>query len=188
MRSSTPQDLIGRCKACLLPIEACLCGAIEKVETQTRFLILRHVKEAWKTSNTARLAALAIPGATVRAYGQPHDPVPAPGEGVTWLLFPGARAHVPPGRPDLIVVLDGTWAQARRMTQRIAWLKGMPRLSLLPVAAHDGLRREPDAASMPTVIAISRAVALLEGEGKAQKLERLHGELVRRVRSLRGVE
>ncbi len=155
--------------------------------TRTEFLIVRHARDAWKTTNTGRLAAMAMPNATLRDHGLPHQAIaPPPDLSGTWLLFPDDSAVKPSGRPRRVVVPDGTWPQARRMVQRIPWLRALPRLSLAPTAPFVGLRRSPNRFSMSTLAAIARAVEHLEGPGPAALLDGLHDEFVQRIRSLRG--
>ena len=110
----------------------CICAEIPRLAAGQRFIIVRHWKEARTASNTARLAALALPDCTILDYGARgtrFDPAPLGGPD-TWLLFPpeppigappGTRAPAPPPdeRPDTIVLLDGTWSQARRLSHRV---------------------------------------------------------------------
>jgi DTW domain-containing protein YfiP len=155
------------------------------VETRTRFLLLQHVVEIGKKSNTGRVAALALTNATLLTYGLPGaaldtDLLSEPG---TWLLFPDG----PPAPPDApaprqLVVLDGNWSQARRMTQRLPALRTLPRLVLPPPAPGMLKLREPSHPSgMSTLDAIARAVALLEGPEVAAPLERLAALRVQRI-------
>ena len=100
MRSRTPEDLSGRCPGCYLPTALCLCAEVPRVETRTDFLVIRHNKETHTSTNTARLAALALPRCRILTYGAPRQPpfdvsvLTAPG---TWLLFPDAQ---PPPAPN----------------------------------------------------------------------------------------
>ena len=176
----------GRCPGCGLPPEACLCRGLTRLPNRTEVRIYRHAKESFKTSNTGRLAALLLERCEIHEYGRPHQPIDPPGLANSWLLFPSSSPQIPPGRPARLVVLDGTWSQARRMVQRLPWLRALPRLSLLPEHPPDGLRREPDAVGMPTVLAIARALELLEGPALGEALEALHAEFVHRARALRG--
>jgi DTW domain-containing protein YfiP len=72
---------------------------------------------------------------------------------------------VPDPAPEVLVVLDGSWAQARRMLQRLAPLRDLPRLSLPPRDA-ERLRRPTVAGGMSTLEAIADALELL-GDGEA---------------------
>jgi DTW domain-containing protein len=160
----------------------CVCAAIPRVETRTRFVILRHNSELYRPSNTAHFAALAMPGCEIVEYGRENEPFDdtvlptAPG---TFLLFEGGRSQ-PAGEPcRRLIVLDGTWSQARRMRQRVQALRGLPILTLpAPVAPRRRLRKPARAEEMSTLEAIARAVALLEGEAQAAPLERFHDAIV----------
>jgi len=174
-----------RCQRCNLPSHLCLCAELPRVETRTRLLLLQHVMELGKKSNTGRVAALALANARRLVYGGPDgsfDPVPLSEPG-TWLLFPDG----PPAPPDApaprqLVVLDGSWSQARRMTQRLPVLRTLPRLVLPPPAPGMLRLREPTHPSgMSTLDAIARAVAMLEGPEAAAPLERLAALRVQRI-------
>jgi DTW domain-containing protein YfiP len=164
-----------------------VCALVPQVPTRTRFYIVRHVLESWKTTNTGRLAALALQNSTLVEHGLPFETVPPPTDlSAAWLLFPDPRPSTPANRPDCLVVLDGTWAQTKRMIQRIPWLRGLPRLSLSSERPIDGLRRPPSPHAMSTLTAMARATAHLEGADAAAKLDALHHEFVARVRALKG--
>jgi DTW domain-containing protein len=156
------------------------------VVTRTRLLVLRHVLERGKPSNTGRLAALALPSCDLVEYALPgaaldEAPLREPG---TWLLYPGDGAP-PAGAPRRLVVLDATWSQARRMLHRIPGLRGLPRLSLpAPAAPVERMRTPPLAGGMATLEAIARALEALEGPEVARPLDVLFAEVVRRSRAL----
>lgn len=160
-----------------------------RLETRTRFVLLRHAAEIQRPTNTARWAALALPQARLLDYalpGRPFDDDPLRGEG-TWVLFPSPGAAAPPAEPPRrIVVLDGTWSQARRMLQRIPALRTLPRLSLPPPAARRRLRRPTVAGGMSTLEAVAGALRLLGEPEAAGALEALHGRALDLAERLRG--
>ena len=190
-RSSTPADFAGRCPRCFFRTEVCLCDRIPRVRVRTPVVILRHAKEAFKSTNTARLAVLALEGAALHTYGapgRPFDEGAVCGEG-TWLLFPGpGGAKVPPGaRPARLLVLDGSWGQARRMLQRVAALRALPRLSLGPPWPQRArMRRPPSPEGLSTLEAIALALGRLEGEPVQRPLLELYELAVQRVLLTRG--
>jgi DTW domain-containing protein YfiP len=160
------------------------------VETRADFVIFRHAKETERTSNTARLAALILRRCTIRPFGQAHVPLDDTGlRGPhTYLLFPdGPPGPVPPG-VERVVVLDGSWSQAKHMLQRIPALRPLPRISLPPPREpRRRLRRPPSAEGMSTLEAMAHLVALLEGPDQAAPLFTLHDEMVERVLWTRGL-
>lgn len=135
---------------------------------QTEIVVVRHVIESYRPSNSARIAALALPRCEVLRYGAPgetFDDGAIEREG-SWVLYPGGPpADLSASRPKRLVVLDGTWRHARRMYVRIDALRGLPRLSLPepvdPPARR--LRRGRSTHEMATLEAIGRALELLEG-------------------------
>lgn len=179
----------------------CLCEEIPRVPTSLDFVVVRHYREIPKPSNTARLAAAAMPRCRVLEYGvrgRPFDDGPLRRD--AWLLFPPERDNTgqETGRhrlvtcrdrplPKVVVVLDGTWGQARRMSHRIMALDAMPRLALpAPAIPPPRLRQGPEPAAMATLEAIARVVGLVDGAAPARALHALHREFVRRSRLERG--
>lgn len=183
----------GRCPRCFMQPHLCLCVEMPTVPTQTQFVVIRHFKEAFKTTNTARLAALAMPSLVIHDYGSrdvPFDPAVIPAD--AWLLFPSdtehpaARLGIDPA-PSCVVVLDGTWGQARRMSHRLTALDALPRFSPRPSAIPPRrVRKPPHPGGMATIEAIARAVALLEGEREAALLDALFDSMVAAVKKQRG--
>lgn len=191
MRSRSAPGLPGRCPRCWIREPYCICAELPTVVTGFEISILRHVKESFKTTNTARIAALALPSARIVDLGGRAPPPPGPseplGEG-TFLLFPSrAPTAVDPGRVRRLVVLDGTWSQARSMFRRLPGLGALPTLSVAQTH-HPALRLRtmPSAGALSTLEAIAAAVGLLEGAQKAELLYRLHDRFVERVLKARG--
>jgi DTW domain-containing protein YfiP len=175
-----------RCERCLLQRRFCVCADIPRIETRTRVLIVRHVSERTRSSNTGRAAALALARAEILDVGE--QGVPFDGAALrrpgTWLVYPeGApRLEAPAPPPEQIVVLDGTWQQARKMRTRLTALRGLPILRLPDAAApRQRLRAAPAHGMVSTIEAIARALRLVEGEAPAAALEALFELLVARA-------
>jgi DTW domain-containing protein YfiP len=190
MRSRTPADLAGRCPRCYLPTRLCLCAEVPRLDTRTEFIVIRHQKEKEKSTNTARIAALALSHCQLLTYGAPGEPfnasvLEAPD---TWLLFPGTQPPEPDAPPPRrLVVVDGNWGQARRMVHRVPGLRMLPGLTLPPPPPDTRrLRRPPHPEGMSTLEAIAGALALLEGEEAARPLYALHERMIDRVLESRG--
>ncbi len=85
------------------------------------------------------------------------------------LLYPGPASRElsresRPG-PLTLVVVDGTWAQARQIVRRTAPLAALPRLRLTPPTPSEyRIRREPRRDYLSTVEALVQALGFLEGE------------------------
>jgi DTW domain-containing protein YfiP len=175
-----------RCERCLLQRRVCLCAAIPTLPTRTRIVIVRHHLERHRSSNSGRLAHLALPNSEIVEHGGSGGPARLPALEGAWLLFPeGEAAREPPAAPPAqLVVLDATWSQARRMYRKLHALRGLPvlRLPEAPMAAGR-LRESPAPGRVSTIEAIARALRLLEGDGgaAAAALERLFEVAVARA-------
>jgi DTW domain-containing protein YfiP len=188
MRSRTPDDLAGRCRACYLPLAICPCAQLEPLHTDTEFVVLRHAREFTKTTNSARWAELALARCSVYDVDGdedfPLDLLQGPGVAV---LLPGG-VPVETLRPRRLVVLDGTWRQVRRMIVHRRPLRGLPVASLPGSVTWEGprLRRAPTEGHLATFEAIAEAVRRLEGKERGEAAARAHRLFVQRVLSTRG--
>jgi DTW domain-containing protein len=175
-----------RCPRCLLQQRVCLCAEVPTVATRTRIVIVRHHLERFRSSNSGRLAHLALPNSEIVEHGGSGGPARLSALDGAWLLFPeGEPMTAAPARPPRqLVVLDATWSQARRMYRKIDALRGLPILRLpdqpMPEAR---LRDSPGPGRVSTIEAIARALRLLEGDEVAAPLEALFTVAVRRAQS-----
>lgn len=183
---SAAVDDVAKCPRCLLQQRVCLCAEVPTIATRTRIVIVRHHLERFRSSNSGRLAHLALPNSEILEHGGSGGPAVLGARPGAWLLFPeGEPMHaVPEPPPRELIVLDATWSQARRMYRKLAALRGVPILRLpddpMPRAR---LRESPGPGRVSTIEAIARALRLLEGEEPAAALERLFDVAVRRAQS-----
>ena len=196
MRSNNPRDENSHCFRCYQRWEICICPILPTVTTRTEFLILRHIYEAQRPSNTGRLVALAMPNSRIISCGggtriglAPIDDEFLRASG-TWLLWPdgtGTRSNMSDlTPPDRVVVIDATWQQARRLYSSMPVLWALPRLVLPePTNSRDRLREQHRSDGMSTLEAVAAAVAKIEGVEAARPLEKIYDEVVRRTISLR---
>ena len=189
MRSVTPRDLRGHCPRCVLQLEVCICTEMPSVVAATEVLLIRHVTELLLTSNTGRFAALALPNSRLLSYGGGTEfdasPLSEPGTALLYCSGPAARplSFV----PRRLVVLDGSFRQARRMYKRVPELRALPEFTLpAPAVTPTRLRRPTLPEGMSTLEAVAAALSLIEGPELAAPLWALHAELVRRADRMRG--
>jgi DTW domain-containing protein YfiP len=166
------------CQRCLF--QRCLCPEVPTIVTRTRVVIVRHHLERHRSSNTGRLAHLALPNSEIVDHGGLEGVARLPPLEGAWLLFPEGDAGVPAEPPKQLVVLDATWSQARRMFRKISALRGLPILRLPPgPMAAARLREAPGPGMVSTIEAIARALDRLEGAG--QELDHLFQVAVQRA-------
>jgi len=166
----TPRVVCGRCRR---PASVCYCHALPRLDTATRVVILQHPRERDMPIGTARMASLCLPRAELRvgvrwtgellagAIGDPARPA--------ILLYPGPGARDilrdPPRGPVTLIVVDGTWSQARTVVRDNPVLQALPRYAFAtPEPSHYRIRREPRAEYVSTIEALMHVLGALEGE------------------------
>jgi len=188
-----------QCSNCLKATRLCVCSSISPIQTRSKVLILQHPQEPDVELGTARIAHLSLPNSKLviglswpnlkKAWGEECNPK-------EWLAIYLGSAKVAPTKGEVlvclsqkglvktdskeilkgikgIVLLDGTWSQAKTIWWRNAWLTKLQRAVLLPPSPslYGKLRREPKRESLSTIESIGYCLAELEG--KAQIFEDL---------------
>jgi DTW domain-containing protein len=180
------------CPRCLKPLPLCICDAITPIENRISLLILQHPQEQDRALGTARIAALQFKNAVLKiglswpslskALGRPID------DPSRWavLYLGSARASDLDSNRDIVainrkgeieddqrgilkaiegvVVLDGTWSQAKALWWRNAWMLKCQRVILGPArpSRYGKLRREPRADGLSTIEAAAMLLSALE--------------------------
>jgi DTW domain-containing protein YfiP len=189
---TTAVEAMPDCPRCIKPLALCICDSITPIETRVSLLILQHPQEQDRALGTARLTALHFKDAVVRiglswpslskALGRPvQDPS-------RWaVLYLGSAKVADLGtKSDIvainrkgevedhqrailsdiegIVLLDGTWSQAKALWWRNAWMLKCQRVILGPArpSRYGQLRREPRRDGLSTIEAAAMLLASLE--------------------------
>jgi DTW domain-containing protein YfiP len=178
---------------------------IAPLPTKLHVLILQHPQEPDKELGSARIANLALANSTLkiglswpnlsRALGRPAI------HGNWGVLYLGGKSEssnsITRGLPGVqlegIVVLDGTWAQAKTMWWRNPWLLKLKRLILNPSrrSLYGRLRKEPRRECLSTIESVAEALqALGEDVSVADALRNHFAELLRKYQAAveRGAE
>ncbi|MBL9127591.1 MAG: DTW domain-containing protein, partial [Verrucomicrobiales bacterium] len=185
MSVSNPRPL---CERCRRPRTACWCAELEPIDTATRVVFLQHPREARVAIGTARIAHLGLsrselhPGIDFSGHPRIAELVARPG---TALLYPGEGA-VAPGDlervPETLLVIDGTWPQARRILAANPGLRSLPRIGFVPRRPGNyRIRREPAAHCLATVEAVVEVLATFDGNpSRFEQLSRAFERMVDR--------
>ena len=165
------RSMCGRCRR---PTSVCYCASLPSLDTSTRVVILQHPRERDMPIGTARMASLCLPRAElhvgIRWSESPAlasalaDPARPP-----ILLYPGPGARdilrEPPAGPVTLVVVDGTWSQAKSVVRDNPILQALPRYAFAtPEPSQYRIRREPRAEYVSTIEALMHVLGALEGE------------------------
>jgi DTW domain-containing protein len=166
------------CARCRRPESVCYCAHLVSLPTRTRVVLLQHPRERHVPIGTARLAHLCLPGSELFVGvdfdddRQVRAALAGPDGGgagrPTYLLYPGPHAvdlaDVEPAAPITLVVVDGTWWQARKLLRRNAMLAALPQIRFTPPAPSNyRIRREPADHCVATVEALAHVLGALEG-------------------------
>lgn len=190
VRSFTTAGAPGRCKRCLIGQAFCICADVPTVATRTEVVVVRHEREGWKSTGTARIAELAMPNLKMLEYQEDSEPARSqlgPLVAGAHLLFPSDEV-APWADVTRLIVVDGTWRQTRKMYAKLEALHGVPKLAL-PAQTTKVLRLRESTfeEGRSTLEAIAEAISLVEGGEVARPLFALHDLYVERVFRARGV-
>ncbi|MBC8068832.1 MAG: DTW domain-containing protein, partial [Deltaproteobacteria bacterium] len=170
MSAGEPRPMCLRCRR---PQLVCWCRFITEIPTRTRIAFLQHPRERDMSIGTARMASLCLPNselhvgvqmdaaALARVLGDPERPAV--------LLWPGAGAvdiaEHPPAGPVTLVVVVGTWSQARKLVRDNPQIAALPRYAFTPSAPGEyRIRREPKENFVSTIEAMVHVLGVLEGD------------------------
>jgi DTW domain-containing protein YfiP len=162
------------CHRCRRPTTGCYCTHVTPIDTRTRLVLLQHPRERYVAIGTAHMASLCLTNSELhvgidwskhaplaRALSNPERPpvLLYPGEGSTDIV------KSPPPGPVTLVVVDGTWAQTKKVVRINPALAALPRYAFVPPRPSEyRIRKEPDDASVATIEALVHALSALEGD------------------------
>ena len=162
------------CGRCLRPESVCYCRHLTSIDTATRVVLLQHPRERHVAIGTARMASLCLRNSELhigvswegspeldRALSDPARPAA--------LLYPGEGAvdveASPPAGPITLIVVDGTWMQARKLVRQNPRIAALPRYAFVPRAPSEyRIRREPHETYVSTIEALVHVLSALEGD------------------------
>ncbi len=208
---------VADCPRCRKPLPLCICDSVVPIEkNRIALLILQHPQEQDRALGTARLTAQHFTDATVRvglswpslakALGRPV------GDPARWaILYLGsARAadlatdaevvaltrkgevaenqRAILGGIEGVILLDGTWSQAKALWWRNPWMLKCQRVILNPArpSRYGHLRREPRRDTLSTIEAAAMILAALER--RPDIAETLHASFERMLARFRDVQ
>jgi DTW domain-containing protein len=199
------------CPHCNKPENICVCDRSTKQPCKVRVVVMQHPQEQDLELGSARVLLANLDRAELRVglswpslsafLGEEAEPArwavlfpgkadeaPPPGsESFAQLLDRRGRASDPASVTGLIV-LDGTWTQAKTLWWRNAWLLKLSRLVLWPrePSIYGSLRKEPRTTYVSTLEAAADGlVALGEPTETRAHLRRVFRTMVQRARDAR---
>jgi len=176
------------CYRCFWPKALCWCSSITPMPTRTRFAFLMHPKEfKQEKAGTGRLTHLCLPNSKIHmgAEFETHEEVQALLRDPRYypmLVYPGPDAvnlsHSQPAtaliretlargdRTLLLLLLDATWASARKMLRLSPSLQRLPRLMFTPTApSRYVIKQQPQEGCLSTLECTHELLLALERAG-----------------------
>jgi DTW domain-containing protein len=188
----TAAEAVADCPRCLKPQPLCVCDSVTPLASRLTLLILQHPQEQDRALGTARLTTLhfkdAVPKiglswpSLAKALGRP---VADPSRWAVLYLGSAKAAELDTDAEIVainrkgeveehqrgilagiegVVLLDGTWSQAKALWWRNAWMLKCQRVILNPrqPSRYGRLRREPRRDGLSTIEAAAMLIAGLE--------------------------
>ena len=137
---------VERCGYCMLREHLCICSEKPVIESSAAFLLVMYDDEVLKPSNTGRLIADLFEDtfAYIWSRTEPNPEMLALLDDPQWqpyVVFPAEYAEpdrvaeqvtVDPAKRPLFIMLDGSWAEAKKMFRKSPYLNRFPVLSINP--------------------------------------------------------
>ncbi len=189
-----------RCSVCGLHLELCACELLPRVRFDTDIVVVQHIGERNKPTNTGRLLVHMVDGCCVTSWGmrdEPFDASPLRRPDTDYLvLFPRADAQVlthslarpRSGRRQAFVLLDATWHQSSRMSRRVDVVRDLSCVAL-PSGAPSrwSVRKTTVGGGLCTLEAACRMLALAEGTERVKPLIRGFHVVTARMLFMKGM-
>lgn len=212
--TDAPEE-IEECSRCGKPLPLCICDSVTPIRNRIELLILQHPQEQDRALGTARLTAqhfekvthkigLSWPSLS-KALGRTVDPQ-------DWAILYLGSAKVADLATDRdvvaidrkgeiedhqrqilkdiegVVLLDGTWSQAKALWWRNAWMLKCRRIILGPAqpSLYGKLRKEPRRDGLSTIEAAGMVLSRLEGRAEIET--ELHATFQRMLTQYRAVQ
>jgi len=163
------------CPDCLRPGPACWCPHLPnpRVVTKTKLVVLQHPGELKRNIRTCKMLELGLAPGCCTVYTGRKFPsnntslAKILGDPTTRILYPGPQStplsSLPPSSVSTLIILDGTWDQARKLFSRNPILQAVPKVSInLSTPSEYVVRTQPSAGCMSTLEVGVHSVAILE--------------------------
>ncbi|XP_073244458.1 tRNA-uridine aminocarboxypropyltransferase 2-like [Porites lutea] len=191
-----PPEKRDMCDRCKRPLSVCLCAHFPSkyLQISTRVHVLQHPREESRLLTTVPLLEVCLPPEKLvirrgrrfnskSDWPELHKIMTKP---TTLLLYPGPEAEnikkmdkLAPGEHYDIIVLDGTWRQAKDIFHNNPFLRQARQVQL----EHDHIseyviRTQPNSKSLCTIEAIALSLSVLENNDEVAEA------LIRPLRAL----
>ena len=182
------------CYSCLKSKDTCYCHKISKIKSYPEFVILLHSKERKMKTNTGRMVSLSLEnsymfeGLEFEKHEKLNEIIADPKREV-YILFPSDKSI----RIDLLeqrekltkswklekkmptfVIIDGTWANAKKMLRLNPRLRELPFISFIPkTKSNFRIRKQPAELCYSTIETTHYLMSLFSEHNSKKDLDSL---------------
>lgn len=186
-------DALQECPHCGKPKPLCICVDLTQIDNRIEVLVLQHPQEQDRALGTARLTVMQLKRAVLKiglswpslskALGRPVADVSrwavlylgsakaANLDAAREVVAINRKGEIEEDQPaalrklEGVVLLDGTWSQAKALWWRNPWMLKCQRVILGPKSPsrYGVLRREPRRDGLSTIEATATILSTLEG-------------------------
>ncbi len=165
-----------KCERCKKALTTCYCAKLKSFEPDTKFVILIHQEELRRSVATGRMAHLSLKGSVLFrgsnfSKHETLNQILQDNENHCVLLYPGKKSiplkdlqtHIPQGKKLVLIILDATWHEARRMYRFSPNLHALPMISFTPESPSQFIvRKQPMQNCYSTIEAIHHVLTRIE--------------------------
>jgi len=137
-------DIREKCYECYRPKKSCMCEYIQKIETNTRFIIIMHPKEFKKTkNNTGRFTHLSLPNSKIYIGIDFNNDVEINSiindkNNSCYVLYPGDdsiklnhQTIQKETKQNVIFIIDSTWPCSNKILAVSKNIRALPKVSFV---------------------------------------------------------
>ncbi len=183
-----------RCYNCYRPKQCCLCSNIKPFDTNSKFVILMHPKEAKKERlGTGRITHCCLKNSEIIVdidftdNNQLNNLINSKNY-QTLLLYPGSQSINISSEfekikkvstiPFLVIVIDGTWPLAKKIMKLSSNLHNLDRISFSPTTISQFIiKQQPNDLCLSTIESVHRVLDLFDNY-KVESLKGSHQNLL----------
>ena len=181
MARSVVLESTKRCERCRLAHRWCICAGFQAVACPLQVDVLIHHREFWRPTSTGRLITRVMPAARHHIFRREAPParaaVVAP-DRTLWILHPRGEP-LPAGAAPAglqVLLLDGSWPEAARMTQTVAPWGRLVRLAMSGPSRYRLRKQELEGnySTVESLLFLLAALGLTQEEAQLRLQFELH--------------
>ena len=158
-------DTREKCYSCYRPKSSCMCEYINKIETNTKFVLLMHPKEFKKTKNgTGRFTHISLPNSSLfigidfNKHLVINEMINNPNNNC-FVLYPGVNSIKlnsvniqESNKTNIIFIIDSTWPCSKKILAVSKNIRNLPKISFEHTKSSEfKIKTQPNSYCLSTI-------------------------------------